>query len=272
MYTSLLTRFMKTESHNQGRLWLILRSMNKSGSGWVEYESLRELYDKANRHFLYSEKRLKGVLKSGHNTFWNFTGDRVYLFGLAKVAANIGCEHLYTGMVKVPDDILYGSICDFKAFCHDAKLATIGKDKLVSRTKIQSELNINKDTQRKYEKRMGTKVHKNYRIVADGYDPASENYQELIFLYGENFPIRTHKGTYTATKLANSYTSSVNLTYCGKRKRRELNKRIDSHLVNKCCKWGNNTYSKKDGIQKIEDCQILNASQKCYFEMVGLWH
>lgn len=68
------------------RLWALARhhsTAQHGGRGWVTVEELRALSDAARP---YSKRHLRRLLASGHGVFWQYSGRRVYLAGVQKVA------------------------------------------------------------------------------------------------------------------------------------------------------------------------------------------
>lgn len=68
------------------RLWAIARQRSTAqhgGRGWVTVEELRALSDEARP---YSKRHLRRLLAGGHGVFWQYSGWRVYLAGVQKLA------------------------------------------------------------------------------------------------------------------------------------------------------------------------------------------
>lgn len=68
------------------RLWAIARhrsTMQHDGRGWVTVEALKADLDPARA---YSKRHLRRLLRAGHGVFWQYSGQRVYLAGVQKLA------------------------------------------------------------------------------------------------------------------------------------------------------------------------------------------
>ncbi len=68
------------------RLWAIARQRSTTqhgGRGWVTVEALKADLDPARA---YSKRHLRRLLAAGHGVFWQYSGHRVYLAGVQKLA------------------------------------------------------------------------------------------------------------------------------------------------------------------------------------------
>ncbi len=244
---------LREERTAAGRLWLLLRALDTPGRGMVTLADARAaLTDKQSPLRLCGRRRLRQLLAEGEGVFWTRErprthpdgeeGDRLRLFGAARVAAALGVPRLAGRPVAVPVAALLGPIGDARAHLyatfHSGRTKEMTNDELrmtneeralnsslvtrhsslgspVSRDTLAALSGVCARSQAAYERRAGVAARPNYalgeRVAASA--PAGPAEQERAWQLGRAlFRLRDHRGlhgrpgaTYLAWRLPNAY-------------------------------------------------------------------
>lgn len=211
-----------------GRIWLLLRHLDKQGKGWVSAAAARqELAREQSPHVerrdeslvVCSRRQLRNLLTAGDGIFWERDEERIWLKSMARIAAVLGLSHLSGRPVKLPISILLESIGTVRAHLY----ATFHAGRIdkpsrfanpegapISRKTLEKLSTATRRTQRLYEKRSGVKSQRNYAV---GLPHSTAEEQNLAWQHGRAvFRFNDHKGVigpagqdYLARQLPNSY-------------------------------------------------------------------
>lgn len=134
------------------RVWLLCRYLDEPGRGWLNVYDVREnLTDKESILRLFGW-RLRQVLGQGHGRFWSWDkgNGRVWLFGAARVSANLEVTRLSGKPVLLPVTAVTGSIGTFKAHLYAAWHSARKSNNPISREVQESITGVPKRTHRHY--------------------------------------------------------------------------------------------------------------------------
>ena len=151
-YPSIGVGALKTEQASFYRVWLMCRYLDEPGRGWLLIQDVREqLTDNESSLRLFGWRRLRQVLGRGHGRFWKWDkgNGRVWLFGAARVAANLEVIRLTGKPVLLPVTAVI-KIGAFKAHLYAAWHSGRKATNPISRQVQKSITGITERTQRHY--------------------------------------------------------------------------------------------------------------------------
>jgi hypothetical protein len=223
-----------------GRIWLLLRLLDRDGQGWLALEQIQEhLCHKKSELRVCGRRQLRNLLRQGQDIFWQRGKSRIWLRSAARVAVALEVDRLRGRPVTLPVPVLLRGMgqvrAHFYATFHSGRAATAqdGPGTPVNRTTIQKITAVPARTQRLYEQRTGVESRSN---MAVGERLTNSDWQERAWLHGRaTFPFTDTKGhhgpaggRYVAWRLPNSYSGPHALGPRGRMKK--INRQID--LVN----------------------------------------
>jgi len=234
LHPSLALGMLQAGQAAAGRLWLVLRYLDKEGRGWLRLDMVQEkLTAKEAELRICGRRQLRNLLRQGGGLFWKRDKERVWLKSTAKVAAGLGVERLSGRPVKLPVTALLGGIgqvrAHFYASFHSGRIA----DNPISRAKLEEITHVPERTQRIYEQASGVRSRPNFAV---GERNKAEHIQERAWRHGRGtFNFVDHDGRfgtagnrYVAWRLPNSYKGPHEAGPRGRQKK--INLQID--LVN----------------------------------------
>ena len=223
-----------------GRLWLLLRYIDREGRGWISLEQAQdELCHKESALRLCGRRQLRNLLRQGQDIFWLRDKERLWLKSAGRVAVALGVERLRDRPVALPLSTLLGGIgqvrAHFYASFHSGRPAN-EKEKTgspINRATLEKITHVPARTQRLYEERAGVLCQANMAI---GERLTQQNLQERAWRHGRaTFLFNDHEGKqgpaggrYVAWRLPNSYKGPHATSPKGRQKK--INRQID--LVN----------------------------------------
>ena len=237
---ALALAILGAEQASAGRIWLLLRFLDKAGQGWLPADLVREqLTQKESSSRVCGRRQLRNLLNRGQDIFWERQQDqagsreRIWLKSPARVAAALGLERLAGRPVEIPLAALLGGIgqvrAHFYATFHSSRQAGADPGSPISRARLADLTHVPPRTQRLYDETAGIKRQANYAV---GPDYNKENIQERAWQHGRAvFKFVDHQGKqghagrrYVAWRLPNSYAIADgfiddNAAPSGKRKR-----------------------------------------------------
>ena len=242
MHPSLASALLAEEQTAVGRIWLLARALDGAGRGWLaRAELVAALTEEGSPWRVCGRRHLRTLLRRGEGLFWTLErrpkGDRVWLQGLARVAAGLGVAKLRGRPVAVPTVVVLGPIGDFRAHLyatfHSSRAGTSGEvGGPISREALEGATGVPTRSQRRYERRAGVRVQTNIalgeRLGGDGrWD------QELLwqrrraaFLLTDRDGRQGERGdVYQAWRLPNSYGGCHPPAPRGRQ--RKVNRQID---------------------------------------------
>ena len=218
-YPALLTGFLKTGQAATGRVWLLGRSLDTSGQGWVTVSTLREgLTGRGSARRLCGWRRLRQVLQAGEGIFWQRDRfGRIWFTGVARLAAHLGVTRLTGHPISLPVDAILGDIGHWRAHCYTAyhssrapRSARYGAP--ISRASLTRLTRVPGRTQRHYERL--TRLARRSNLAVGGRAEAAAR-QEHAWRHGRAvFSLTDRAGrrgpagaSYLAWRLPNQYAA-----------------------------------------------------------------
>ena len=220
-----------------GRIWLLLKHMDRGGSGWISLpQARRHLTEGSGELRVCGRRQLRKLLSRGEGLFWGQDKDRIWLRSTAKVAASLNVHRLTGSPIALPvADLLQGIghvRAHFYASFHSGRNKDSGKSKrsnLIARSTLQRICHTSRRSQQRYEKMAGIASQSN---IAIGGVSTVENDQRIAwnkgtaaFRFTDSAGKKGRKGvTYSAWQLPNKYSGPHKTLPKGKQKRinREL--------------------------------------------------
>ncbi|MCO5185414.1 MAG: hypothetical protein M9965_15945 [Anaerolineae bacterium] len=243
-YPTLLNAILKNEQVAVGRVWLLCRYLDRDGRGWIAMDAIQRAFVKKEAHHkgrvkgqsdplsvaLFGRRRLRQILGQGKSVFWDRDDQgRLWIFGAARVAANLGIARLQNRAVMLPLAGLTGSIGQARALFYAAFHAGRPAGQPVSRAAIEQVTGVPARTQAHYEQQAGIGRKRNFTIGAGWGSDSAEN---DAYAHGNAvFHFVDHRGRhgkcgqhYAARQLPNSYTTK--LQTCARGRQRKINTRL----------------------------------------------
>ena len=216
LYPDIALAMLRQELEAAGRIWLLLRHLDRDGRGWVDsVEARQALSTKGSALRVCGWRQLRNLFHAGQGVFWAWDGDRLWLKGTARVAAALGVRRLSGRPVALPVAALCKGIgavrAHFYASFHSGRADAEGEAMPIARATLEAVTSVPPRTQRAYEERVGASVRENYAI---GGAKTDETLQERLWQRGRAvFTLIDRKGVhgekhreYVAWQMPNSYT------------------------------------------------------------------
>ncbi len=227
-----------------GRIWLLLRHLDKGGSGWVSItEAKSALTDKQSDLHVCGWRQFRNLLAKGKGIFWTRDSERIWLKGVAGAARALNVERLSGLPVQIPTAALIESIGSAKAHLYACFHSSRKRENPISRATLQDVTTIPVRTQLAYEKKAGMQKRHNFAI---GTTFSSDDVKERAWKNGRSvFKFIDYKGklgkprqAYVAWQLPNQYISTQELAPKGRM--RKINQQLKD-LVNKRAQGNSNS-------------------------------
>jgi hypothetical protein len=237
LHPSLALGMLRQEQAAAGRLWLLLRYLDGDGRGRLGIEEARaRLTGRGSDVRLCGRRQLRNLLRQGQGIFWHRDSKNIWLRSVANVAAALGVERLDGRPVRLPLNLLLGSIGDVRAHLyasfHSGRVAGNKRDreaKPIARATLASISGVARRTQRSYEERAGVLTEANFAV---GARATAEGRQEAAGQHGQaTFVLKDHRGRqgpagteYLAWQLPNSYAGAHE--QCARGRQRRINRKL----------------------------------------------
>jgi hypothetical protein len=235
-HPTMLLTILKQHFESPGRVWLLLRVIDRNGRGWLDVEDARHcLTGKGSPYRICGWRRLRQLLAQGEGVFWHRDEqDRLWLMGAHRIAYKLDSGPLQGFPVELPISALLGGIQAVRA----AFYATFhgGRDsKPISRETLESLSGIPGRTQLEYDRVARVERRRN---IAIGERYSQEHAQgrawkqgRAVFHFVDTEGRQGRQGReYVAWHLPNSYQTAYQRRSRGSRKR--LNRKL-ADLVKK---------------------------------------
>lgn len=219
------------------RTWLLCRYLDKTGQGWLRLDTLTlALTESGSASYLFSGKRLGQILQKGEGRYWANDGqNRLWLHGVARVAAALGVPRLTGQPVELPLTALTQSLKTCKAHLYAAWHSGRKSHQPISRQVQRALTGVPERTQRAYGRLTPLQTHTN---IAIGEEATPIAIEERAWREGQaTFILHDQQGQqglpgkyYLAWQLPNSYVGPHPLTAKGRQKK--INRQL-ADLVNK---------------------------------------
>ena len=236
VHPTILLSMLKQHLEAPGRVWLLLRAIDRDGRGWLTVDDARQrLTGKDSPYHICGWRRLRQLLAQGEGVFWHRDGqDRLWLYGAHRIAYTLDSGRLQGFPVELPISVLLGGIQAVRA----AFYATFhgGRDsKPISRETLESLSGIPGRTQLEYDRVACVERRRN---IAIGERYSQEHAQDrawkqgrAVFHFVDTEGRQGRQGReYVAWHLPNSYQTAYQRRSRGSRKR--LNRKL-ADLVKK---------------------------------------
>jgi hypothetical protein len=116
LYPDIGLAMLRRELTAPGRLWLLLRLLDREGEGRLRIVVVEEaITNPDSPHRLCGQRQLRNLLKAGEGLFWTRDREWLWLRSAAKVAYGLGATRLTGRPVALPLSVLLGGIGDFRA-------------------------------------------------------------------------------------------------------------------------------------------------------------
>ena len=232
LYPDIGLGMLRQELDAPGRLWLMLRHLNKEGSGVVRIDIVKEhLTKKSSASRLCGKRQLRNLLQDGEGVYWTRDKEHIWLRSAAKVAYTLGVERLTGRPVALPVAALLDGIGTFRAHLYAAfhsgrtKDTPYGEQAMPIARETMTELSgVGRSSQRAYEGRVGVEVQANFAV---GDLSTKENQENRAWVQGQAlFELKDYRGqqgkkgkTYLAWQLPNTYIGQHRHRPRGRQKR-----------------------------------------------------
>jgi hypothetical protein len=223
---------LRQELTAPGRLWLMLRYLDREGSGVVRIDILaRHLTKKTSPLRLCGQRQLRNLLHDGEGIFWTRGEEHIWLNSAAKVASMLDVERLTGRPVALPVAALLEGIGAFRANLYTAfhsgrtKETPYGEQVMpIARETLTVLSGVGRSSQRAYEGRVGIEVQANFAI---GDLSTKEKQENRAWVHGQAlFELKDYRGrqgkkgkTYLAWQLPNTYIGQHQHRPKGRQKR-----------------------------------------------------
>ena len=238
LYPDIGLAMLRQEQTAAGRLWLLLRGLDKEGRGCFRIVNARRLLSKkSTKTYLCGWRQLRNLLKEGDGLYWQRDKTRIWLRSAAKVAYGLGVARLSGRPVALSLEALVNGIGRFRAELYAAfhsgrvKVTPSGTVAAlpIARETLSSLSGVGETTQRRYETAVNLNVEANYAI---GNKVNKEELEEKGWAQGQAlFVLEDFNGQqgpkgrqYVAWQLPNSYTGSHQ--QCPQGRQRRINRQL----------------------------------------------
>lgn len=237
LYPDIGLGMLREEMTAPGRLWLLLRYIDREGRGALRIDIIRnKLTRKTSPLRLCGKRQLRNLLRDGEGVFWVRDEETIWLRSAAKAAHALGVERLTGRPVALPVEALLNGIGDFRAHLYAAfhsgrtKETSRGSEAMpISRSTLAELSGVGESSQRSYEAQADIEIQANFAV---GERATKENHENRAWTQGQAvFELKDYRGqqgkkgqTYLAWQLPNSYIGAHSHRPKGRQKRinREL--------------------------------------------------
>jgi hypothetical protein len=232
LYPDIGLGMLRQELTAPGRLWLMLRYLDREGSGIIRIDILAQhLTKKSSPLHLCGQRQLRNLLQDGEGVYWTRDKEHIWLRSAARVAYALGVERLTGRPVALPVAALLDGIGAFRAHLYTAfhsgrtKDTPYGEQAMPIARETMAELSgVGRSSQRAYEDRVGIEVQANFAV---GDVSTKENQENRAWVQGQAlFELKDYRGqqgkkgkTYLAWQLPNTYLGQHRHRSRGRQKR-----------------------------------------------------
>lgn len=268
LYPDVGLAMLRANQAAAGRIWLLLRHLDRDGRGWVSLAQARQqLTGRRSPLRVCGWRQLRNLLARGDGLFWKQDplrrpGARIWLRSVARVAASLEVDRLRTHPVALPVAALLESIGVVRAHLYASFHSGRSEEAPIARSTLRRLSSVSRRTQHQYERRAGVKQQDNWAI---GPSFSSAAAQERAWRQGKacfHFTDRRGKqgaagATYLAWQLPNSYTGPHAPAARGRQK--QINRRLVDLFMKGITGNGKNV------VDGTPSSQETASPQKCFF-------
>jgi len=269
LYPDVGLALLKADQAAAGRIWLLLRHIDRDGSGWVSLERARkQLTGRRSPLRVCGWRQLRNLLSRGDGLFWKRDslragGSRIWLRSVTRVAAALEVDRLRLRPVALPIAALLDGIGTARAHFYASFHSGRSEEAPIARATLKRLSNVSRRTQQQYEQRAGVKRQQNWAI---GPPHTAKAAQERAWRQGRAyFPFTDRRGrqgeagaTYLAWQLPNSYTGPHGPEARGRQK--QINRRLVDLFMKGITGNGRNVVDGTPDAQETAD-----SPQKCFY-------
>lgn len=230
LFPDLAIAMLRRNVEAAGRIWLLLRHLDRQGRGWIEASVARQqLAGKNSPLRVCGWRQLRNLLAQGDGLFWQrdegpASEGRIWLRATAKVAAALDVPRLTARAVTVDVTALVDSIGTVRAHFYASYHSGRRHNRPISRQCLEELTGVSRRSQHKYEAEAGIKPRQNWAL---GAHYTREAAQERAWRQGNGvFQFTDHQGrtgaagaNYVAWQLPNSYVGPHEQQVTSSRKR-----------------------------------------------------
>lgn len=232
LYPSIGLAMLRQGREASGRLWLLLRHLDKKGRGALRIDTTTNtLTTKNTKLYLCGKRQLRNLLRDGEGLYWTRDKDHIWLRSTVRVAFSLGVEQLTGRPVALPSAALLDGIGIFRAHLYAAfhsgrvKESRHGDRAMpIARETLAQLSGVGRSSQRAYEERVGLQIQANFAV---GNLSTKENQEGVAWARGQAFfELKDYHGqqgqegrTYLAWQLPNSYAGQHSHWSKGRQKR-----------------------------------------------------
>jgi hypothetical protein len=237
LYPDIGLGMLRQELAAPGRLWFILRYLDKEGSGTLCIDiTEQQLTRKDSPLRLCGRRQLRNLLRAGNGVYWTRDKQHIWLRSAARVAYILGVARLTGRPVALPLAALLDGIGPFRAHLYTAfhsgrtKETPYGEQAApIARETLAGLSGVGRSSQRAYEQQTGVEVQANFAVGEAATEENQENRAwtrgQALFRLQDCYGRQGRKGkSYLAWQLPNSYVGQHQKRPKGRQKRinREL--------------------------------------------------
>jgi hypothetical protein len=239
VYPDIAIGLLQHELAAVGRIWLLLRCLDRQGRGWVsQTEAILQFTDKSSKLHVCGRRHLRNLLVNGEGMFWVRVNGRIWLRSLTKVASALGAERLRLKPVLLPVEVLTQRIGTVRAHLYATFHSSRGSNTRnkkeanpIARATIEKITHVQPRIQRLYEKKARVKRHRHFGIGTTFSKSAAEEsrwqHGRAVFELIDTCGRQGKPGqSYLAWQLPNSYSGPHDVLH-GARCKRDNQKLTD---------------------------------------------
>ena len=196
---------------SSGRIWLLLRWIDQTGSGRIEISRIRDLLcDQGSATRICGWRQLRSLIAQGEGIFWNQLDGRLWLQSIPKIARALDIERLSGRPVALPVNCLTQGIGKVRAHLFASFHSGRKQASPISRTTLSKISQVSPRSQQNYEKQSRVRKLKNYavgpRLTSDNATDRAWQLGSACFSWHDKKAIHGSQNTaYLAWQLPNSY-------------------------------------------------------------------
>jgi hypothetical protein len=216
------------------RVWLLCRHLDKNGRGWLPVKELRQAFTKkTSTHKICGWRRLRQIFVAGEGRYWERNREKLWFYGVTKVADKLGIERLTGRPIALPITIATDRIGVFQAHLYAAWHSGRKTENPISRATQRDMLSLPERTQRHYCQVAHIQRTPNYAI---GGKNSPEAQQESAWTHSGTFVFKDKQGNqgkknqeYIAWQLPSSHKARHSTARRGRQ--RKINRQLTVDLV-----------------------------------------
>jgi hypothetical protein len=227
---------LKKNQEAAGRVYLLLRYLDKSGRGWLPIEEIRQqLTRKGSPLKVIGWRRLRQLLHQGEGVYWERDSrGRLWLRSALKIALELDCNRLKGKRVDLPIKSLLGGIGEVRAHFYASFHSGRSTNNPISRETLKTITGLSPRTQREYDRVAKVRRQQNIAVGPKHTKISAEEQTwqrgRAVFTFVDSQGKQGPKNRqYIAWRLPNSYQSPHQQRSKGRQKK--INQQLAS-LVN----------------------------------------